>query len=235
MTERPRPRGVVRREPGAVGGVDGGPRRGRLLRPRRVPRRRRPAARRRDRGGRRCPRPHAAPPPVPLRHRHPVVGAARREGDRRRLLAGRHPPGPRDRRRHRDRGRPLRRIERVRAARAPRRRVRRRVHLARRARLAARHPRLGPGRRPLRAPGRDVLHHARSIRSSRRSRTRAWRPASCGSPTRTGSIATRSCSTSRAPTPTRRPTSASRRNTAGTTASARSSRRSSTPACGSSR
>ena len=84
-----RPRGVVRRQPAAVGCLDRGPRRRRLLRPRAVQGRRRPAAAVRDRDGRRRRRSLAAPSPVPFRDRHAVMGAAGGAGHRRRLLAGR--------------------------------------------------------------------------------------------------------------------------------------------------
>ena len=129
----------------------------------------------------------APAPAVPLRHRHAVVGPSRCDRDRRRLLAGRHPPRPRDRGGPRNRRRPVRRVEPVRPAGQPRWRLRRRLHVTRRARLAARHPGLGRGRGALRQARRPVLHQPRSTRSPRSSRTRASGPASCALPTRTGS------------------------------------------------
>ena len=114
-------------------------------------------------------------------------------------------------------------LEPVRPAGGARRRLRHRLHVARRARLAARHPRLGAGRRPLPGAGRDVLHHRERTRSSsvfEDEGVGAGRAAPA--PTRTGSTRSRWSSRSRARTPTRTPTSATRPSTAGITGSARS-------------
>ena len=78
-----------------MGRLDGGPRRRRLLRPRGLQGRRRPAPAVRDRADRRRRGPVAAPPAVPLRDRHAVVGAARGPGHRRRHLARRGRAGAR--------------------------------------------------------------------------------------------------------------------------------------------
>ena len=110
----------------------------------------------------------AAPPPVPLRHRHAVLGAARGAGDRRRLLAGGDRAGPDARRRPRVPVGALRPVEPVRPAGRARRRVRRRLHLARRARLAAGHRAAGPGSSPTSWRPAARSSSPRSTRSSRR-------------------------------------------------------------------
>ena len=145
----------------------------------------------RDRGARRRHGQDPAPPAMPLRPRHPVLGAPRREGHRRRLLACRDRPRARAGRRHRVPRRSFHRVEHLPAAAPARRRVRHRLHLTRRAGLAARHPGLGEGRRSLRQAGWPVLHLGGHTRSSRCSRARACPRASCGCSTRIGSMVTR--------------------------------------------
>ena len=95
---------------------------------------------------------------VSLRHRHAVVRAPGRRGDRRRLLAaGGRVGGPA---RGRSRApRAVRGVEPVRPPPGARRRLRHRLHVARGARVAPRHPWLGAGGRRVREAGRDLLHH----------------------------------------------------------------------------
>ena len=68
--------------------------------------------------------------------------------------------------------------------------VRHRLHVARRARLAARHPRAGRGSSRTSSRRAASSSSPRPTRSSRPSRTRASAPASCASTTRTGSTPT---------------------------------------------
>ena len=155
-----RPRGVVRRQPGALGGLDRGPRRPATSTTS-------PASGRAASG---CATTRSRPlgdvPGQSLLHLQchfgidtlswarlgaTVTGADfSPAADPARPRAGGRPRLPR---------RALRRVEPVRPAGRPRRRLRRRLHVARRPRLAARHPRLGAGRRPLRQARRAVLHH----------------------------------------------------------------------------
>ena len=182
-------------------------------------------------GGRRRARAVAPPPPVPLRHRHAVVGAPRRPSPGADFSPAAIRLATRARRGPRVRGRPLRRVEPVRPAGQPRRDLRRRVHVAWRAWLAARTSGRGPGSSPTSSrPGGDLLHHRGppgrpGLRErGRRARRAAARLPVLGAP--------RPARRSRRRL-VRRPGRRRRRgapSTAGTTASARSSRRSSTPA-----
>ena len=145
-------------QPRALGRLDEDPRRVRLLRRRVVPQRRAadPRRRLRARGGRERRGQDAPPPPVPLRARHAVVGAARRHGHGHRLQRRGDRGGAGAGRRARDPG-DVHPVRPLRPPRGARRAVRHRLHVVRRPRLAARHRELGPGRGALRPPGRLPL------------------------------------------------------------------------------